>query len=188
MGRGIVVSSLAIISITGTLFLQGSINEVKEEDIVYEPVTIEYIEEDTIEEIEKSYVPDRNDVEAIAKTLYGECRGVSSDMEKAAVAWCILNRVDAGFADSILGVVSAPRQFSGYNESHPLIPELVLIAEDVLIRWHKEKEGEVDVGRVLPPEYLWFNGDGNSNRFVSSYGSTDYWNWECIDVYSIVED
>ncbi len=31
----------------------------------------------------------------IAKTIWGEARGTSMT-EKAAVAWCILNRVDSG--------------------------------------------------------------------------------------------
>lgn len=36
------------------------------------------------------------DVEMLAKTIWAEARGVPSDAEKAAVAWCALNRLDAG--------------------------------------------------------------------------------------------
>lgn len=59
-----------------------------------------------------SWEPAAEDVEAIARTLYGECRGAETVAEKEAVAWVILNRLDAGYADTVLGVVSAPGQFA----------------------------------------------------------------------------
>lgn len=131
------------------------------------------------------YVPAVEDVEAIAKTMYGECRGIPSDMEKAAVAWCILNRLDNGnFGDSVLEVVSAPHQFSGYKSSHPLREDLVALAEDVLVRWYQEKNGVEDVGRVLPSDYLFFVGDSEHNWFAKEYRSRDYWDWSLEDVYS----
>ena len=43
---------------------------------------------------EQEYIPDAAEVEALAKMLYGEARGIASDMEKAACVWCVLNRVD----------------------------------------------------------------------------------------------
>lgn len=115
-----------------------------------------------------SWEPAAEDVEAIAQTLYGECRGVESEAEKEAVAWVILNRVDAGYADTVLGVVSAPGQFAGYDPDHPLWPELVEVARRVLILHHREQLGGC-VDRVLGPEYLWFSGDGVRNTFRDSY-------------------
>ena len=112
--------------------------------------------------------PDAEDVEAIARTLYGECRGVDSEAEKEAVAWVILNRVDAGYADTVLGVVSAPGQFAGYSPEHPLWPELVEVAGRVLTMHHREQLG-LSVPRVLGPEYLWFSGDGIRNYFRCEY-------------------
>lgn len=112
--------------------------------------------------------PATEDVEAIARTLYGECRGVESEAEKEAVAWVILNRVDAGYADTVLGVVSAPGQFAGYSPEHPLWPELVEVARRVLTLHHREQLGE-SVARVLGPEYLWFSGDGVRNYFRCEY-------------------
>lgn len=47
-----------------------------------------------IEEDKPAYIPDAAEVEALAKMLYGEARGVTSDTEKAACVWCVLNRVD----------------------------------------------------------------------------------------------
>ena len=116
-----------------------------------------------------SWEPATEDVEAIARTLYGECRGVESEAEKEAVAWVIINRLDAGYADTVLGVVSAPGQFAGYDPGHPLWTDLVYIAERVLWMHHAEQMG-ITVERVLPREYLWFSGDGVRNTFRDAYG------------------
>lgn len=115
-----------------------------------------------------SWEPAAEDVEAIARTLYGECRGAETEAEKEAVAWVILNRLDAGYADTVLGVVSAPGQFAGYSPEHPLWPELVEVAERVLTMHHREQLGGC-VDRVLGPEYLWFSGDGERNYFRCEY-------------------
>lgn len=66
------------------------------------------------------------DVAAIAKTVYGEALITHSDMEMAAVAWCILNRVDSAeafFPDTIVEVVTQDSQFHGYSESNPVDPQ-----------------------------------------------------------------
>ena len=114
------------------------------------------------------WYPTTEDVEAIARTLYGECRGVDSEAEKEAVAWVILNRLDAGYADTVLGVVSATGQFAGYDPAHPLWPELVEVARRVLTLHHREQLG-ISVPRVLGREYLWFSGDGERNYFRCEY-------------------
>ncbi len=118
-----------------------------------------------------SWQPAAEDVEAIARTLYGECRGVESEAEKEAVAWVIMNRLDAGYADTVLSVVSAPGQFVGYDPGHPLWTDLVNIAERVLWMHHAEQMG-VAVERVLPKECLWFSGDGVRNYFRCEYDGT----------------
>lgn len=41
------------------------------------------------------YIPDEAEVEMLARLIWGEARGIPSDMHKAAVVWCALNRVDA---------------------------------------------------------------------------------------------
>ena len=41
------------------------------------------------------YIPDEAEVEMLARLIWGEARGIPSDMHKAAVVWCVLNRVDA---------------------------------------------------------------------------------------------
>lgn len=115
-----------------------------------------------------SWDPAAEDVEAIARTLYGECRGAETVAEQEAVAWVILNRLDAGYADTVLGVVSAPGQFAGYSPEHPLWPELVEVARRVLTLHHREQLG-IPVQRVLGREYLWFSGDGERNYFRCEY-------------------
>lgn len=125
------------------------------------------------------------DAQYIAKTIWGEARGCPK-MEQAAVAWCILNRVDNEnpyFPDTISGVVTQPSQFAGYSRSNPVEDELLELAEDVLARWEQEKNGETDVGRVLPEKYLYFGGNGRSNRFRTQSGYDDIWDWSCENPY-----
>lgn len=142
-------------------------------------------EEEVIIPTETQWQPDEADVEAIAKTLWGECRGVPYTSHKAAVVWCILNRVDEGgyFGSSIIEVVTKPNQFVGYSPDYPVDPELKAIAEDVLMRWHLEKEGEEDVGRVLPKGYCYFIGDGELNYFTNEWRSRNYWDWSLSNPY-----
>lgn len=100
------------------------------------------------------------EVIVLAKMLWGEARGVSSDAEKAACVWCALNRVDHGYGD-IITVVTTPKQFVGYNEENPVDDGLITLCIDVLTRWYAEREGQVEVGRVLPADYLWFRETQN---------------------------
>lgn len=130
--------------------------------------------------------PDPKDVEYIAKTLYGECVGVKSDTEKAAVVWCILNRVDTyGYACgyNVEHVVTYPNQFHGYSPDHPVLDELAELATDVLCRWNAEKCGERNVGRVLPRSYIYFVGNGKENYFTNEYRSRDYWDYSLGSPY-----
>lgn len=129
--------------------------------------------------------PDEHDVELIAKTLYGECRGVSSKAEQAAVAWCILNRVDSSrYPNTVKGVVTQPYQFSGYSEDYPVWQNLKELAIDVLTRWHNEHEGDTNVGRTLPKEYVFFTGDGLRNYFTVEWKSNNYWEWTLPNPYA----
>ena len=117
----------------------------------------------------------------IAKTLYGEARGVNQT-EQAAVVWCILNRADAWDMD-IIEVITAPGQFSGYRSSNPVWPELYDLAQDVLTRWRRERNGETDVGRVLPQGYMWFSGNGRENIFRDAYRGGSVWDWSWESPY-----
>lgn len=138
----------------------------------------------------KSYNKQENkNVRLLAQLVYAEARGVSDDKKasakahQAAIIWTVLNRVDAGYG-TIEEVICAPNQFA-YNSKIPVLPEFSDLAIDVLVRWEKEKNGEKEVGRVLPKQYLWFGGNGKVNRFRDKYkGNFTIWNWEMKDPYA----
>ncbi len=125
------------------------------------------------------------EAEVLAKTVYGEARGCSTT-EQAAVIWCILNRVDDGgsyWPDDIIGVATQDSQFHGWDEAHPVLPELYELALDVIDRWQREKEGERNVGRVLPSDYFYFHGDGLHNHFRQDWRSGEVWDWSLPSPY-----
>ena len=137
------------------------------------------------EEPEEVNTLDPVEVELIGRTIWGEADGVKSKAERAAVAWCILNRVDSR-GQTIEEVVTAPEQFAGYRPADKWgeCPQRHLdLAADVLARWYAEKDGAQDVGRVLPAEYRFFIGDGERNHFSIRWKSTDYWDWSLPDPY-----
>ena len=125
------------------------------------------------------------EAEVLAKTVYGEARGCSTT-EQAAVIWCVLNRVDdecAFWPDDIIGAATQPEQFHGYYAGNPVTQEHYELALDVIDRWQREKNGEADVGRVLPPEYLYFHGDGKHNHFRTEYTGGQTWDWSLDSPY-----
>lgn len=149
---------------------------------IVEPMAMVKIMPETEPEPVIEWSPDPNDVAMIAQVIYAEARGLS-DTEKAAVAWCILNRVDApGYGDTIREVVTAPYQFS-FSWDAPILPELYRLAEDVLYRHHAEHTGEGDVGRVLPAEYRYFWGDGRHNYFRTTNNEQVYFDWTLPSPY-----
>jgi hypothetical protein len=119
------------------------------------------------------------DVELIAKTVWGEGRGVSK-IEQSLIVWCILNRVDA-HNSTIAKIVTAKNQFHGYHPNNPVDKELVALVKDVIARWQLEQVCTGEVGRTLPPDYLWFHGDGTHNWFRNAYtGNYDTWDWTTV--------
>lgn len=127
---------------------------------------------------------DPEELELVARTIWGEAEGVASRDEQAAVAWCILNRVDA-WGKTIEEVVTAPSQFHGYYRVKGEVPEnFRYLAADVMNRWNAEKKGSKDVGRVLPAGYLYFVGDGDRNHFTKEWGTRNYWDWSLPSPYN----
>jgi len=123
-----------------------------------------------------------DDAVIIAKIMYSECRGIPSDTEKACLAWVVLNRVSAGYGETIAEVATAPAQF-GYSAKAPVLDDLLELSYDVLTRWDREKNGETDVGRVLPIDYLWYSGDGVHNYFRNAYCEGVRWSYSLISPY-----
>ena len=134
--------------------------------------------------VENQYYTE-NDVILIAKTLLGECGGVPSKERQAACAWVILNRVDSeGYGDSIKSVITKKSQFIGYKSSNAVRDDLYDLSCDVLERWSREKDGEIDVGRTIPNDYYFFTGNGKENRFRKKFKSTGvYWDWSLPNPY-----
>lgn len=138
------------------------------------------------------------DVEMLARLIYTEARGVKSKTEQAAVVWVVLNRLDNPnrLQKTIADVVTAPYQFD-YRPWAPVLPEFAELAEDVLERWEREKNGVEDVGRttagspaspvgasrVLPAEYQYFEGWGGRNWFSAEWRSDEYWDWSLPSPY-----
>ena len=55
---------------------------------------------------------------------------------------------------------------------------------DVLTRYRAERDGEENVGRVLPAEYCFFTGDGRRNHFTTEWKSTDCFGWTLESPYT----
>ena len=123
------------------------------------------------------------EIDHIAKTVWGEARGLSKT-HQAGVVWTILNRCDDGrFGKGVIGVVTAPSQFAGYRSGNPVDPEIRELVVDVLDRYSQEKAGIKNVGRVLPKEYLYFRGNGKTNLFSEKLNSNNTWNWSLESPY-----
>jgi hypothetical protein len=134
---------------------------------------IQFIKEDlnkTPEEMFNKYFPEEDYQETImvlAKTLHGEAEGVDSITNKAAVIWCILNRVDVSKrGDTPIQCAKARKQFAYSKNEKPRQDEIDLV-KDVLDKWILEKEGlsEEVVGRVLDKIYTFFVGYKGYNHF-----------------------
>lgn len=159
--------------------------EIQASAIISPSLLLTIAEGEEPEAEEPEYIPDAAEVEALAKMLYGEARGIASDMEKAACVWCVLNRVDdPRYPDTVLEVLEAPYQFAGYSADNPVLPVLEKLAADVLKRYHAERDGETNVGRVLPAEYLFFTGDGLNNHFTIGWKDAETWDWSLQNPYN----
>lgn len=105
-------------------------------------------------------------------------------MHTAAIGWCVLNRVDAGYG-TLEQVSKAPNQFT-YSIQTEVRDDLHAIATDVLIRWYLEKaEGYGTTGRILGSENLYFWGDGRVNHYYSDYKNCrgSEWDWSLPNPY-----
>lgn len=106
------------------------------------------------------------DINALARMLYGEARGVKSTTEQAACVWVVLNRVDdERWPDSVIEVLSQPHQFGGYKVSFPVEDWARELAADVYDRWTDERETGQDAGRVIPADYYFWRGSRDGHNY-----------------------
>lgn len=141
--------------------------------------TVEIIEEEKEEPKEKKWYSE-DDIRNMAKMAYGESMNVptldtiygerSNQYQNACTMYAVLNRVDAGYGD-ISTVIKAERQFVGYRASNPVDWRLYNLAQKVIEDWATGEE----TLRVLPPEYLYFRGDGKHNYFRTQDGTKYDW-------------
>lgn len=163
----------------GVVILYNSI----EPEIIYVDRIVEIPSEPIVEvryaTEEEEKQRDWNEIEYLAKTVWGEARGCNNT-QKAAVVWCILNRVDNDqFPNDIISVITAPNQFEGYRSSNPVEDDIVELVKDVLDRYELEQKAVGDIGRVLPKDYLFFRSSGTGiNVFRQGFKSTEIWDWK----------
>ena len=150
------------------------------------PVEESPIELTTVDEVQSEpeipSLASESDIELLARTIWAEAGCIDSKAEQAAVAWCVLNRVDAR-GKSISEIILAPHQFA-CKEADEVPEKFILLAKDVIHRWEQEHAGIEDVGRTLPTNYQYFIGDGKHNHFSAEWKSTDYWDWSLPDPYN----
>lgn len=161
--------------------------EKKEEK---EPVLIYYsdkikikVSNETKNKINNQLAELQDETIMLAKLIYKETRGVNSTAHKAAVVWCVLNRLDTGeYGESIKTVITSKHQFA-WDPNTKIEDEFLELSNDVLIRWLLEKEGFSNVGRVLPNDYLFFAGRNGLNYFRKNYHDKEYWDWSLQSPY-----
>lgn len=157
--------------------------EVEEVEVV--AILVSDLTQDHIDHLVRQVITEE-DEKVLAKCIYGEDRYDNTlIMHKAAVIWCILNRLDSGiWGDTVSEVIKSPNQFSGYKNGNPVKDWAVKLVRDVVLRYQLEKFGYKDVGRVLPEGWLYFgSSNGHRNRFRKEYNSTQYWDWSLPDPY-----
>ena len=111
--------------------------------------------------------------ELAGRAVWGEAGGIQDYAQRAAVIWCACNRADAW--DMEIGDVLNVDAFHGLAIRGTVPEQHIELARDVLARWTLESEGWVDVGRVLPERFLYFEGNGVINLFSTQYGGGEYW-------------
>ena len=158
--------------------------ELKDEETYYSDTIHVLVTEEIRSRIDEKLLNFDREIKMLAQVVYNEARGVKGTHHKAAVMWCVLNRVDSenSFDNSIVEVLSFPNAFAWWSNT-PVEDQFVVLAEDVLTRWLLEKEGFDNVGRVLPSDYYFFHGANGYNHFRKNYSSKEYWDWSLESPY-----
>lgn len=156
--------------------------DMPEPSLVLELTPEDVLELDKPQRLEFTPAYTEEELIQVAKLLYQEARGIPSDTQVACVAWIVCNRVDGGYGDTISQIWGYPQLW--YNENDPVTDRMYRIAKDVLDRWSIEREyGECD-GRVLPPDYFWYTGDGVENYFRNVFNDYDnVWDYSLPSPY-----
>ena len=128
-----------------------------------EPVSFDEAEPEPINLNEPVAKYTSEEVTLVCQTVYGEARGCSKE-EQQLVVWCICNRVDYS-GTSVKQVVTADRQFHGYDPKHPVTAEIFENVTEVLEAWSRNEEALVYEPYATTTEYRYFSGDGRHNWY-----------------------
>ena len=127
------------------------------------PTPVEALEEPEVEVVAKY---SSAEVTIVCQTVWGEARGCSPE-EQALVAWCICNWVD--YQGTSIAEVVTHNRFHGFDEGHPVTPEIYEVVTGVLEAWARGEEALVYPPYATTPNYLFFGGDGLHNWFREEY-------------------
>lgn len=128
-----------------------------------QPVPVEALEAPEVEVVAKY---SSAEVTIVCQTVWGEARGCSPE-EQALVAWCICNWAD--YQGTSIAEVVTHNRFHGFDEDHPVTPEIYEVVTGVLEAWARGEEALVYPPYATTPDYLFFGGDGLHNWFREEY-------------------
>ena len=107
----------------------------------------------------------RNELEMLAKLVWGEARGCSPE-EQRLVVWTVFQRVDAGLGgSSIETVITAENQFAGYHASLPVDPDIYALVAEEAEKWRSGEEAPTHELYAPDLPYYYFSGRNGRNWF-----------------------
>ena len=115
----------------------------------------------------------QEEVDMLAKTVWGEARGTSADEQKLVI-WTVLQRVMSNnnvWPNTIRAVITQENQFHGYSETFPIDPAIRMIVIEVLEDWTNGEEPMLMYPFATETPYYFFHGDGENNWFRRSWRS-----------------
>lgn len=151
------------------------------------PTETEPLPSDLAERGYLQYVSTR-EIEMLAWLVDNEIGG-GTRIEKEAIVWEVLNRIDSTQYDfrNIHTVTAALTQRNQYWQSYGVGSiESQNIVVDILTLWMVEKQlGYPVEGRVLPREYRWHSGDYVAHNYFRDAYQAPYtiWDWRWTGGY-----
>ena len=120
--------------------------ELQEEKTYYSDTIQVLVTERIRNRIDEKLLDFEKEIKMLAQVVYNEARGINPTMHKAAVVWCVLNRVDSSrFDDTISEVIKYPKAFAWVS---PSFPNLLLVAEFILL---VENTSWINFVEMTPP-------------------------------------
>ena len=105
------------------------------------------------------------DIELLAKTVWGEGRGCSPD-EQRLVVWVVIQRLEAGrYGNTIAAVVTKPNQFKGYRRGNPVCPEIYALLQVELEKWVRGGRPPTLEPFAVSVPYLYFDSGKGHNWY-----------------------